>query len=95
MTDASAMQSFVRGLAHFFFGSEGEDAPLTAEELLALRQVPFLCRLTGEQEARFFELCGTFINKAPIEGTGCVRPTTEDRVKVAASCSLLYSGRPE
>lgn len=95
MTDASAMQSFVRGLAHFFFGGEGENVPLTAEELLALRQLPFLCRLTGEQEVRFFELCGTFLEKVPIEGTGGFRPTTEDRIKVAASCSLLYAGRPE
>ena len=89
-----ALDAFLSALANAFYG----DCPsksLSVEDMLALRSLPFLTRMSSAQERYFFALCGRFLKEVEIRGHGDFVPTVEDRVKVAASCALLYAGRPE
>ncbi|HYF48407.1 MAG TPA: zinc-dependent peptidase [Planctomycetota bacterium] len=68
---------------------------LTPGEIRALNSIPILRRLSREQKQTFFERSLQFLRKVTISETGGGRASDEERAWIAASCALLYAGRPE
>jgi len=68
---------------------------LRADERLTLQKVPYLRRMTREQQQRFLDLSHRFLQEVRIEGLEGHQPTDEERAWAAASCALLFAGRPE
>ncbi len=73
-----------------------DPADPTADELeRTLREIRFVTRLSSAEQARLRQLVWQFLDHVVIDGDGGVEPTHADRVKIAASCAILYVGRPE
>ncbi|MBI3831492.1 MAG: zinc-dependent peptidase [Planctomycetes bacterium] len=68
---------------------------LSREERATLDGIPFLRRLDAEQKRRFVELARIFLNKVEVTGLGGIVPTVSERAWLAASCALLFAGRPD
>lgn len=68
---------------------------LTPPEREALEGIPFLHRLDTEQKRRFLELARTFLNQVEVTGLEGLIPTVSERAWLAASCALLFVGRPD
>lgn len=80
-------------LSSLFF--KRPERPLQPAERKALDAVPFLHRLDKTQRDRFVGLARRFLDEVYITGIQNIRPSEAERAWIAASCALLYVGRPE
>lgn len=70
-------------------------APLSPDLTQALAEIPFVRRLSGRQRKRFVKLVHDFLEVVAFDCPPGAPATDAERAWVAASCALLFVGRPE